>query len=1034
MPPARNKDILIISQNTQGLKSNEKVEILFEVIRKRDIFAACLQETWRKGKLDIDYKNCLLLTNGIDENIPTCRRGKEGVAIALSPTAVHCWKEAGSIVHKDLGPRIIACRLSVKDTRNKNLGLFIVSAYAPIGAADQSLWDNFFEKLRICISRKAPTDILIIGCDTNSSMGTQPNRISPNEINSIGKFGVNHTNRAGIRFQTFLELNSLVASTTYFRKKNYATWNHPRSKLPHQIDHFLCQKHDLRRVIDSCSTQPLVRSDHSAVKCCIRVAAHWQKRISTRMKIGRRNSNDLSNIEKSNAFNSFVINRYQESENYQYSDLSSDMYSAAMEVLPLKSRPQPEWFEANEQNLLNLIEERNLAISAKINRNTRSTTMRLRKARKKLKTAISKAKNDWIANVCNTLNQSSASRKGTKICWDSIKRLRDGFTKPKTSTERKMSKEDGTKAQTSEENAEVFRAHFERLYSRPPNFDPTCIDCIDQRQVNLQISGPPNRDEIIAAIRRLKTNSPGKSGLTAQMFKSLASNEITLQLLNDIISDFWENETPPSDWDIGLLKILPKKGDLSKPGNYRGIMLLEVSYKIIAIIIHQRLQPIVEQLDHETQCGFRQGRGCMDAVFTVKLAMKKRREHQTETWILFLDLVKAFDRVPRELLWLVLLKYGIPPKLVSVIKSLHLNFEVNFEYDGISHNLRCTIGVKQGDILGPVLFIIFLAAIMESWRKVSNRPLCVFKTKNDFKLTGRRHTAKGTEFPLDDSEYADDTAVIFESRDSLVTYSPLLIKHFWNFGMEVHVGDRSQPDKPAKTEILFVAAPDKSYENPQSYDNTDLSPVELGNGLFIPIVERFCYLGTILSRNCKDTDDIRNRIKRASNAFGALRKSLFSNPTISEKVKGSVYTSLILPILLYGSECWCLSENLLHEIRLFHHACIRSMCRVNLSHTFKHRIATESLRKRLDLQSIDSYIVKRHLSWAGHVSRMDFNRIPRKMLSSWVNHKRNVGCPEFTYGRGLYKMLKMSGLCKNSWFEIAKDRLEWSHLIKNLSI
>ena len=52
------------------------------------------------------------------------------------------------------------------------------------------------------------------------------------------------------------------------------------------------------------------------------------------------------------------------------------------------------------------------------------------------------------------------------------------------------------------------------------------------------------------------------------------------------------------------------------------IMLLEVSYKIIPIVIHQCLQPIVETLDHETQCGFREGRGCMDAVFAVKLNEK----------------------------------------------------------------------------------------------------------------------------------------------------------------------------------------------------------------------------------------------------------------------------------------------------------------------------------------------------------------------------------------------------------------------------
>ena len=62
---------------------------------------------------------------------------------------------------------------------------------------------------------------------------------------------------------------------------------------------------------------------------------------------------------------------------------------------------------------------------------------------------------------------------------------------------------------------------------------------------------------------------------------------------------------------------------------------------------HNRLQPIIENLYHESQCGFRQGRSNSDAVFLIKLAIKKRREHSKETWILFLDLVKAFDRVPR---------------------------------------------------------------------------------------------------------------------------------------------------------------------------------------------------------------------------------------------------------------------------------------------------------------------------------------------------------------------------------------------------
>ena len=67
--------------------------------------------------------------------------------------------------------------------------------------------------------------------------------------------------------------------------------------------------------------------------------------------------------------------------------------------------------------------------------------------------------------------------------------------------------------------------------------------------------------------------------------------------------------------------------------------------------VHMRLQVVLESpdhvdhVDHEQQCGFRGKRGTGDACSTVKLLIKKRREHGLETWLEFIDLVKAFDRV-----------------------------------------------------------------------------------------------------------------------------------------------------------------------------------------------------------------------------------------------------------------------------------------------------------------------------------------------------------------------------------------------------
>ena len=87
----------------------------------------------------------------------------------------------------------------------------------------------------------------------------------------------------------------------------------------------------------------------------------------------------------------------------------------------------------------------------------------------------------------------------------------------------------------------------------------------------------------------------------------MLTDERTFHLLKSLVIDFWNSELPPRQWMTGLLKILSKKGDLSQPGNYRGIMLLEAAYKIVIILLLNRLRPIAENLDYEQQCVFRTG-------------------------------------------------------------------------------------------------------------------------------------------------------------------------------------------------------------------------------------------------------------------------------------------------------------------------------------------------------------------------------------------------------------------------------------------
>lgn len=91
---------------------------------------------------------------------------------------------------------------------------------------------------------------------------------------------------------------------------------------------------------------------------------------------------------------------------------------------------------------------------------------------------------------------------------------------------------------------------------------------------------------------------------------------------------------------------VPKKGDLSRCDNFRGIALLDVVGKLCGRIIQNQLWPIVEAEVPESQCGFRVGRGCPDAIFCVRQLIEKAYEHHSSIFLVFIDLYKAYDSVP----------------------------------------------------------------------------------------------------------------------------------------------------------------------------------------------------------------------------------------------------------------------------------------------------------------------------------------------------------------------------------------------------
>ena len=140
-----------------------------------------------------------------------------------------------------------------------------------------------------------------------------------------------------------------------------------------------------------------------------------------------------------------------------------------------------------------------------------------------------------------------------------------------------------------------------------------------------------------------------------------------------------------------------------------------------------------------------------------------------------------------------------------------------------------------------------------------------------------------------------------------------------------------------------------------------------------------------------------------------------------------MFSVLVLTVLLYGSEVWCLREDPLAKLRSFHNRCCRAMCRITMVHTRRCRIPSVQLYRRLGIAAVEQYYRRRLPRLAGNVSRMPMDRLPRQLLTGFVANPRPTGSPLVTWGRTLKKALIKCGQSPSFdvWRQAAADRMSW---------
>ena len=151
------------------------------------------------------------------------------------------------------------------------------------------------------------------------------------------------------------------------------------------------------------------------------------------------------------------------------------------------------------------------------------------------------------------------------------------------------------------------------------------------------------KDVKVVLSKMKRGTASGPSEVTAELIKVLGieGEEWMWELLNSV----WENGKIPEEWRKSILiPIYKQKGDILQCGNSRGIKLTEHAMKVLDRVIDDRLRRMIDIDD--MQCGFMKGKGTVDAIFTMRQLQEKTIEGNEKLYCAFVDLEKAYDRVP----------------------------------------------------------------------------------------------------------------------------------------------------------------------------------------------------------------------------------------------------------------------------------------------------------------------------------------------------------------------------------------------------
>ena len=314
----------------------------------------------------------------------------------------------------------------------------------------------------------------------------------------------------------------------------------------------------------------------------------------------------------------------------------------------------------------------------------------------------------------------------------------------------------------------------------------------------------------------------------------------------------------PDDWLCANITPIFKKGDRTKPANYRSVNLTAVCSKVIEHILHSN---IMTHLDtHSILCsqqhGFRKGHSCETQLLSTIQDIAQAVDKKQQVDVIIMDFQKAFDKVPHQRLLLKLKRYGIRGKTHKWIESFLTQRKQRVVVDGeFSDWVKVESSVPQGTVTGPLDFLLFINdlpnGIESSVRLFADD--CILYS-----------AVAGPE----------DAGRLQRDLDTLTTW-----QNKWQMAFNAQ-----------KCYVMRISHARSPHQFTYTLNNTILQ--ETSN---------HPYLGVDISNDMSWNSHIDRISSKANRTLGFLRRNLHSCP---KHIKEISYKTLVRPILDYCSSVW----------------------------------------------------------------------------------------------------------------------------------